>query len=119
MVAGTLLPAALLVGTAGCGGRPVLSTDPDRARSVLEGVLGDWRDGATPSDLRQRSPAVHVADERWLAGERIERFTIGVGEAFGTAVRIPAELTFAVGKKPLRVWYVVTTEPALSVVLAD
>jgi hypothetical protein len=120
LVGAALIPALLVVSTAGCGvGRPVVPTDPDRARAVLDGVLSAWRDGATPADLRKRNPPVHVADERWLGGEQIERFTLGAGESFGTAVRIPAELTLASVKRSVRAFYIVTTEPAVSVVLAD
>lgn len=119
-----LLVEAVVLGTivaavAGCGAAAPAVTDPNQARAVLEGVLGEWRDGATPADLRQRNPPVHVADERWLGGARLQRFSCGSSEPFGAAVRIPVDLTLASARRPLRAWYVVTTVPAVSIVLAD
>lgn len=113
------LLVALFLST-GCGGRRVEPVaEPEKAAAVLESVLTAWRDGATCADLRERSPPVHVADERWLGGAALESFTIGPGRAFGPSTRFEVTL---VGPAPLgtrRAVYTVSTSPALSVTLGD
>lgn len=114
----TCLLAALLV-SAGCGRRAEPVADPEKAAAVLESVLAAWRDGGTCAELRERSPPIHVADERWLGGATLESFTIGPGRPFGPGTRFEVTL---VGPAPLgtrRAVYTVTTRPAISVTLAD
>lgn len=104
----------------GCEGHRVEPVaDPEKAAAVLESVLAAWRDGGTCAELRERSPPVHVADERWLGGAALESFTIGPGRPFGPGTRFEVTL---VGPAPLgtrRAVYTVTTRPAISVTLAD
>lgn len=104
---------------AGCGRRPAPAADPVRDAALLESVLAAWRDGATCGDLRTRAPPVHVADERWLGGARLESFSIGGPRPSGTSTRFEVTL---VGPPPLgtkTVVYQVSTHPAASVTLAD
>jgi hypothetical protein len=104
---------------AGCGRRPVPAADPARAAALLETVLTAWRDGAACADLRSRTPPIHVADERWLGGAKLERFSIGEPRASGPSTRFEVNL---VGPPPLgtkTAVYQVTTEPAASVTLVD
>lgn len=101
----------------GCGRRA--AADPARAAALLEAVLTAWRDGAACADLRSRTPPIHVADERWLGGAKLERFSIGEPRASGPSARFEAKL---VGPPPLgtkTVVYQVATEPAASVTLVD
>lgn len=114
----TCLLAALIV-SAGCGRRAVPAADPEQAAAVLESVLTAWRDGGTCAELRGRAPPIHVADERWLGGATLESFTIGPGRPLGPGTRFEVTL---VGPAPLgtrRAVYTVTTQPAISVTLAD
>lgn len=106
-------------GAAGCSRGPAYVAEPDKAAAVLESVLTAWRDGATCEDLRKRSPPIHVADERWLRGAKLESFEIGDVRPFGPSTRCEATL---VGPAPLgtkKVVYHVSTQPAISVALGD
>ena len=69
-----IVEAALPVG---CGRKVEYVAEPEKATAILESVLAAWRDGATCEDLRGRSPPIHVADEQWLRGAKIESFTLG------------------------------------------
>lgn len=104
---------------AGCGRRPAPAADPARDAALLESVLAAWREGATCGELRNRSPPVHVADERWLGGDRLESFSIGGPRPSGSSTRFEVTL---VGPPPLgtkTVVYQVSAHPVASVTLAD
>jgi len=114
-----VLVAALLAATTGCGRKVEYVAEPEKATAILESVLAAWRDGATCEDLRGRSPPIHVADEQWLRGAKIESFTLGEGRSFGPSTRFEVTL---VGPAPIntkKVVYVVSTQPAISVALGD
>lgn len=118
---GRALAFALLLGVvvAGCGRPPDIAADPEKAMSILETVLAAWRDGETCADLQKRSPAIHVADERWLGGATLTSFTIGEGRPFGPSTRFEVTL---VGPPPLgtrKAVYAVSTQPSLSVARTD
>lgn len=118
---GRAVAAALLLGVVvgGCGRPPDIVADPERAASILETVLAAWRDGETCADLQKRSPAIHVADERWLGGAALTSFTIGEGRPFGPSTRFEVTL---VGPPPLgtrKAVYAVSTQPSLSVARTD
>lgn len=86
---------------------------------MLDSVLAAWRDGVPCAELRKRSPPIHVADERWLRGAKLESFTIGEPRPYGPSTRFEVSL---VGPPPLgtkTVVYQVATQPAISVVLGD
>lgn len=112
-----VLAAALAA--AGCAGKPVYVAEPDKAQTILEETLAAWRDGATCEDLRARKPPVHVADERWLRGTKLESFTIRKAVPFGPSTRFEVTLEgpAPLGKKD--VVYTVSTQPAISVALGD
>jgi len=112
-----LLAAALAA--AGCGGKAEYLAEPDKAATILEETLAAWRDGAACEDLRKRKPPVHVADERWLRGTKLDSFTIRKGVPFGPSTRFAVTLE---GPPPLgkkEVVYTVSTQPAISVALGD
>ena len=112
-----VLVASLLA--TGCAGRPAYVAEPEKATTILEESLAAWRDGVTCEELRARRPPVHVADERWLRGTKLERFTIGKGVPFGPSTRFEVTLE---GPPPLgtkQVVYTVSTQPAISVALGD
>jgi hypothetical protein len=116
------LAACLLLSiqvAAGCGRRPAPAADPARDAALLESVLAAWREGAACGDLRNRAAPVHVADERWLGGARLESFSIGGPRPSGSSTRFEVTL---VGPPPLgtrTVVYQVSTQPAASVTLVD
>jgi len=117
------LAAALVLvagfGVTGCSRRPAYVAEPDKAADVLGEVLAAWRDGATCEDLRKRVPPIHVADERWLRGAKLESFTIDDVRPFGPSTRFEVSL---VGPPPVgtrKVVYHVSTQPAISVALGD
>ena len=116
-----LLPLAALAAslTAGCAKPPDYKAEPDKARAVLESVLGAWKEGRTAVDLQKQSPPVYVADERWLKGAELTSFTIHASRPFGPSTRFEVTLE---GPAPLgtkNVVYMVSTQPAISVALGD
>lgn len=116
LLAGALVANLLATG---CAGRPEYVAEPDKAAAILEDALGAWRDGASCDDLRKRKPPVHVADERWLRGATLERFTIDKTAPFGPSTRFEVTLE---GPAPLgtkQVVYLVSTQPAISIALGD
>ena len=114
--AGALVASLLATG---CAGKPEYVAEPDKATAILEEALAAWRDGATCEELRKRKPPVHVADERWLRGTTIERFTIDKTVPFGPSTRFEVTLEgpAPLGKK--QVVYTVSTQPAISIALGD
>ncbi len=122
----SLAGGALLLCAAGCGETVVASaSDPNRARETLQTVLSSWKSGEAHDAPTRRNPAIHVADEDWLAGTALVDFKIdetAQSEQVGTAVQVAARLTVrdARNKNNTRdVVYRVQTDPVLSVIRQD
>jgi hypothetical protein len=110
---------------AGCGGGPPLPqpADPARAREALRTALDAWQHGEQPSALANGSPAVHVNDYDWSAGQKLSRYRIADGEArqgVDTCFKVTLTLKDAQGRSVQKtVSYKVGTAPALTVVRSD
>jgi hypothetical protein len=104
----------------GCGSpAPAATANPDQARTALREVLESWKRGDACGAPAKLSPAILVADEDWLAGAKLEDYTIEPGDQMmGTALRCPVSLKIQdpEGKPRTRVaLYIVTTDPILRV----
>jgi hypothetical protein len=125
------LPAVwLAVGScwlAGCGGGNVVPPppiDPAAARVALQTALEAWQQGDEPAALRSAEPAIHVADEQWLFGGKLQEFTIlDEGAPQGTQVRFRVRLsTVDAGRSAAaarEVAYLVTPGSVLSIIRDD
>jgi hypothetical protein len=116
----------LFLSIGGCGGKnysPPAPTDAAQGREALKTALDAWKSGATPDSLRSASPAMHVADEDWQGGYRLETYQIGErGKATGTSYQCPVTLTLRDpqgGSVTRQATYAVATDPAVSVVRMD
>lgn len=118
MLGGFLLLSTL--GLAGCGSRLPPAADADTARTTLKEALDAWKKGDTPEDLKNRSRSIQVNDRDWRAGRVLTSFKIGPDDTLqGLARRFSVELTLSGGKKfngTYKVAYLVTTEPAATIV---
>jgi hypothetical protein len=120
VVACLVLSAAAI----GCGGRtPPPPADPVEARAALKAALDAWQAGTPPQSLRQRKPAIHVADEDWLAGRRLAGYRLAdEGRMLGLTLRCPVVLELQNDRGQIvrrNVTYAVGTNPVLSVVRED
>jgi len=104
----------------GCFGQSAPDTvRPDLAKDTLIKALTAWKDGSKIDALHTQSPAIVVQDMDWSAGAQLKEFSLqGDGKAVGANLSIEVELTLvdSSGKasKP-KVWYLVGTDPALTV----
>ena len=123
LIAALSLVSLLTVGGCGKDYTPPASTDAAQGREALKTALDAWKSGATPQSLRAANPAVHVADEDWEGGFRLESYQIGErGQATGTSYQCPVSLTLRDpqgGPVTRQVTYAVATDPAVSVVRMD
>ena len=105
---------------AGCSQPKPLVSDPNEAKTILDQMLSAWVNGETPDAQKSRRPPIYVADEKWLSGSKLTKFTIqSDGEVYGPSIRFPVSLEFAEGSEPKEVFYLVSTKPAVSVALGD
>ena len=117
---GQFFMVTLACAIAGCFGQSAPdSVRPDLAKDTLVKALSAWKDGSKIDSLQAQSPAIVVQDKDWSAGSQLTEFTLqGEGKAVGANLSIEVELTLvdSAGKtsKP-KVWYLVGTDPALTV----
>lgn len=110
----------LVVSFVGCsGGTAVDSVRPDLAKETLIKALSAWKDGSKVDALQSQTPSIVVQDMDWSAGKQLKEFSLeGDGKAVGANLSIEAELTLqdAAGRtSKSKVWYLVGTDPALTV----
>ena len=103
----------------GCSGSAQDAVQPNLAKETLITTLTAWKSGETPGQLQSRSPAIVVQDMDWTAGAKLQDFILqGDGKAIGANLSIEVELALVDSKgkasKP-KVWYLVGTDPALTV----
>jgi hypothetical protein len=111
----------MAIQTAGCSGTSGLDTvRPDLAKDTLILALTDWKNGVEVPDLLQaRTPPIVVQDMDWSAGTKLQEFELqGEGKSVGANLSIEVQLTLvdSAGKSTQqKVWYLVGTDPALTV----
>ncbi len=119
-----LLPMFLIlslsVPTIGCAGTSGNDTvRPDVAKETLIAALTAWMGGELPEHLQTRSPAIVVQDMDWSAGHKLLDFELlGDGKSVGANLSIEVQLTLVDTedkKNEQKVWYLVGTDPALTV----
>lgn len=114
----SLVGVTLLV-VAGCTGAVAEPPSAEQAREALVTALDAWKHGDTPTDLQARQPAVHVADEDWSAGCKLQAYQILPGQnEQGASLRVKVSLSLrdAKGKSvEKRVAYFVGTRPVITI----
>ena len=105
---GLVITAVVIGGLAGCEtGHARYTPTKGEARTALETALTAWRDGKSFGTI-DATPAVHVADTAWQAGEQIEAFEIGEEEDSGDGTKqFPVKLTKKKAKTAQQMRYVV------------
>lgn len=121
----TLLGGVLAV-LPGCGSSSAatdMATSPEQAQAVLRQALDAWKSGAAHDALANQSPAIRVADEQWLAGEKLVDYTLqSPGTAVGPQVPCPVVLTVKTARGRTvkqTVLYQVSLEPTPMIVRQD
>ena len=112
--------ALLVVCVVGCfGANSPEAVRPELAKQALITALTAWKDGSEIDVLQSQSLAIVVQDMDWSAGKQLKEFTLqGDGTAVGANLSIEVELILAdsSGKTSNpKVWYLVGTDPALTV----
>jgi hypothetical protein len=105
--------------SAGCLKSTPGMTDKEEAIATLRTALEAWQNGEAPIDLKERNPAISVADPAWARGAQLVKFEIDEAgdQSVGYDLRFPVKLWLAGDTKaPLKSKFVVTTTPALVVV---
>jgi hypothetical protein len=117
-----------LLSVFGCGGNnaPPATIDVNVARESLQRALTAWKDQAQPQSLMQDAASpVHVADEDWIMGFKLQAFEVASSEPMpitSACVRfeVKLELTSPKGQRvQKKAEYSVTTSPSISVVRAE
>jgi len=107
----------LLVG--GCTGAVSEPPSAEQAREALVIALDAWKRGEKPADLQARQPAVHVADEDWSGGCKLQAYQILPGQhEQGASLRVKVSLSLRDARgKPVekRVAYFVGTRPVITI----
>ena len=92
---------------------------PDTARTTLVSALTGWKAGLTPEALREQSGGIVVQDLDWLGGAKLQDFELlsdGTPVGANLSVEVRLELLDAENRTvSRRVWYLVGTDPALTV----
>jgi hypothetical protein len=110
----------------GCGSSTTGATktaDPNQATQVLKDVLDDWKKGEPHDAPMRRSPSISVADEDWLQGAKLVDYKLESGDKIlGRSLSCPVTLSLRLksGKDTSKkVFYLVNTDPSLSVIRQD
>ena len=115
--------AGLLVAllcTMGCSPRTAPMSDAAKANELLQSMLNEWKSGTSLAEIKKRNPPVYVTEDLWRAGATLDEFTmLGDREVLGSNIRFQVKLKCLSknGKAMERsVRYIVTTQPALTIV---
>lgn len=112
--------AVLLTVLAGCSetSQPDV-VRPELAKETLVKALDAWKAGSKIDSLQAQSPSIVVQDRDWTAGKKLQGYSLnGEGRSVGANLSIEVELTLADASGKVatsKVWYLVGTDPALTV----
>lgn len=104
----------------GCSARPAPMSDAAQAKELLQKTLDEWKSGTNMGELKKRHPPVYFTEDLWRNGATLNEFVMTEeSEVLGSNIRFQVKLkcTNKGGKaieKPVR--YIVTTQPALTIV---
>lgn len=92
----------------GCTGRRDSDYLPpaDNARKAVQAALDAWKSGAPHAPLTGDKVAIHVYDDRWRDGKKLEKFEIGEPAADESPPRFPVKMQL-VGEAEVLVNYLV------------
>ena len=112
--------AALLLLQVGCGPATVPMSDANKAKELLKSMLTEWKSGTTLDAIKSRNPPIYVTEDLWRGSSKLEDYTLlDEGEVLGSNIRFQVKLkcTNKSGKAMEKsVRYIVTTQPALTMV---
>ncbi len=104
----------------GCSPRTAPMSDAAQAKVLLQKMLDEWKSGTSLSELKKRSPPVYFTEDLWRNGAKLKEYVMTEeSEALGSNIRFRVNLKCSNrgGKaieRPVR--YIVTTQPALTIV---
>ena len=115
-----LAAAMMFLSVSGCDGNAApAAADQDEARKTLDQALSAWQKGETIEAMKNGSPAIHVADDKWTQGATLKKYEVeGQGKASGAEREFTVKLWFvnSKGKEvPEQVVYRVGTQPIFTV----
>jgi hypothetical protein len=112
-----------LAAAPGCRRAAARSADPAQAREALQTALSAWQKGESADSLRQRSPAITVAESKWENGHRLIRYQIADKDravGYDVECRVLLVLQDPKGKQTEeKAVFTVSTSPAVVIVRAD
>lgn len=118
LVVPMLIVLSVTIQGIGCS-EPADDVRPNVAKETLITALTAWKNGDSPPLLQEKSPAIVVQDMDWTAGAKLQDFQLqGDGKSVGANLSIEVELTLvdaAGASTQQKVWYLVGTDPALTV----
>ena len=84
----------LAVCLAGCSDEvePPEPLPAQQAQVAINKALETWKSGDTSDSLQDGDPAIVVSDEDWLAGSKLNSFTVGKSTEQGSSHRYEVEL---------------------------
>lgn len=122
----TLIPlAAAALLAAGCGGDSKslgMATTPEASREALTAALDGWKAGETREALAGRSPPVHLGDDDFTRGYKLQTYKVeGEPKVVGTGLSYVVTLSMLAKDQPAtrKVAYRVVTTPQWAVTRED
>jgi hypothetical protein len=109
---------AALLWVAGCSSDPpnVAPVKPEAARAALKTTLEAWKAGKTADSLGSENPAIVAQDVDWLQGKKLTAYeVVGDGIPQDANLRVEVKLTLDGEAKEKKVFYIVGTDPKLTV----
>ena len=115
-----ILTALVCMLHAGCSPSVAPMSDAGKAKELLQTSLDAWKSGANLDDRRKASPPIYVTEDLWRSGAKLSEYKlVGESEVLGSNIRFMVDLkcTTKSGKAMEKtVRYLVTTQPALTIV---
>lgn len=109
--------AALLL-VVGCSTDPpkVAPVNTEVAKAALKTTLEAWKSGNTIDSLGTGTPAIVAQDMDWISGKRLSSYeVVGDGTPQDANLRVEVKLTLAGDPAEKRVFYIVGTDPKVTV----
>ena len=109
---------------AGCSANKVPEpADPETARAALRTMLDAWKENTPYDAMRDRHPAIHVADHDWKDGAKLQTYEMkDQGEVLGVSLHCTVTLTLVNPDSTTATRtavYKIATNPKVSVVRDD
>lgn len=110
--------AVVCVASCSVGPKTAAPVEPEKARAALRTTLDAWKAGKPIASLTEASPPIVAQDFDWLAGSKLEDYTVIDDKESDANLRVRVQLSVrsaqgTAAKKT--VTYVVGTDPSLTV----